>query len=211
MCVEGLFRGTDTVPMADDSREPPDEVLVVAAIVGDLQAFDQLVLRYRAAVARVATSIVGREHAEDVAQDAWLLAFKALPSIEEPRKFAAWLAAITRHRARRVGQGESRLQAQRVAFDEVLIEKLAALSPPLTDEIFDQELKAALDSLPADHALVLKLRFLDEMPLKRIAAFLGAPLGTVKWRLHQGKKLLREQLAEKARANLEGGITENGE
>ena len=211
MTVEGLFRGTDTAHMADDSREPPDEVLVVAAIVGDLQAFDQLVLRYRAAVARVATSIVGREHAEDVAQDAWLLAFKALPSIEEPRKFAAWLAAITRHRARRVGQSESRLQAQRVAFDEVLIEKLAALSPPLTDEIFDQELKAALDSLPADHALVLKLRFLDEMPLKRVAAFLGAPLSTVKWRLHQGKKLLREQLAEKARANLEGGITENGE
>ena len=93
----------------------------------------------------------------------------------------------------------------------MLIEKLAALSPPLTDEIFDQELKAALDSLPADHALVLKLRFLDEMPLKRIAAFLGAPLSTVKWRLHQGTKLLREQLAEKARANLEGGITENGE
>jgi len=40
----------------------------------------------------------------------------------------------------------------------------------------------------------LKLRFLDEMPLKRIAAFLGVPLSTVKWRLHQGKKFLRKQL-----------------
>src|SRR2546421_1910825 len=139
MSVEGLFRGTDAVPMADDSREPPDEVLVVAAIVGDLQAFDQLVLRYRAAVARVATSIVGREHGEDVAQDAWLLAFKALPSIEEPRKFAAWLAAITRHRAMRFGKSESRLRAQRVALDDVLIEKLEALSKPLTDRIEDQE------------------------------------------------------------------------
>ena len=194
MFVEGLLRGTDSAPMADDKAEPPDEVLVVAAIIGDLQAFDQLVLRYRAAVARVATSIVGREDAEDVAQDAWLLAFKALPAIEEPRRFAAWLAAITRHRAMRFGKSESRLRTRRVALDDVLIEKLVGLSTPLTDRIEDEQLREALDSLPADYAFVLKLRFLDEMPLKHIAAFLGTPLSTVKWRLHQGKKLLREKL-----------------
>jgi RNA polymerase sigma-70 factor (ECF subfamily) len=181
--------------MADDGREPPDEVLVVAAIVGDLQAFDRLVRRYRAAVMRVAAGIVGREHAEDVAQDAWLLAFKALPSIEEPQKFAAWLSAITRHRAMRFGHSERRLQSQRVALDEVLIEKLESLSPPPVDWLEDQELKETLDSLPTEYALVLKLRFLDEMPLKRIAAFLGVPLTTVKWRVHQGKKLLREKVA----------------
>jgi len=183
--------------MADASPEPPDEVLVVAAIVGDLEAFNQLVVRYRAAVIRVAAGIVGRDHAEDIAQDAWLLAFKALPSIEEPRKFAAWLSAITRNRARRVGQSERRRQVQRVAFDEVLIEKLAALWPPLSDAIQDEELKRALDNVSADYALVLKLRFLDEMPLNRIAAFLGTPLSTVKWRLHQGKKLLREQFTDR--------------
>src|SRR5947207_9132920 len=146
MSVEGLLRKAGSVPMADAGSEPPDEVLVVAAIVGDLQAFDQLVLRYRAAVVRVAMSIVGREHAEDVAQDALLLAFKALPSIEEPRKFAAWLAAITRHRAMRFGKSESRLKAQRVALDDVLIEKLEALSKPLEDTIEEQEVREALGS-----------------------------------------------------------------
>ena len=205
MSVEDVLKGTDTAAMADDSEEPPDEVLVVAAIVGDLEAFNQLVGRYRAAVIRVAAGIVGREHAEDIAQDAWLLAFKALPSIEEPRKFAAWLSAITRNRARRVGQSESRNQAQRVAFDEVLIEKLVALSAP-ADAIQDEELKAALENVSPDYSLVLKLRFLDEMPLKHIAAFLGAPLSTVKWRLHQGKKLLRGQLADRLR----GREIENG-
>jgi DNA-directed RNA polymerase specialized sigma24 family protein len=40
----------------------------------------------------------------------------------------------------------------------------------------------------------LKLRFLDEMPLDRIAAFMGVPLSTVKWRVHQGKKLLRAKV-----------------
>ncbi|HEV8141123.1 MAG TPA: sigma-70 family RNA polymerase sigma factor [Pyrinomonadaceae bacterium] len=184
--------------MADDRSEPPDEVLVVAAIIGDLQAFDQLVLRYRAAVARVVTGIVGREDAEDVAQDAWLLAFKALPSIEDPRKFAAWLAAIARHRAMRFGKQENKLKAQHVSLDEVLIEKLQGLSRPLIDKIEDQELREALDSLRPDYSLALKLRFLDEMPVKRIAAFLGAPLTTVKWRLRQGKKLLRQKLEDRA-------------
>ena len=204
MSVEGLLREADNAPMGDAGSEPPDEVLVVAAIVGDLKAFDQLVLRYRAAVMRVAMSIVGREDAEDVAQDAWLLAFKALPSIEEPRKFAAWLSAITRHRAMRLGKSESRLKAQRVALDDVLIEKLEALATPHTDRIEDLELRAALESLPADYALTLKLRFLDEMPLERIAAFTGAPLTTVKWRVHQGKKLLRQKIEGAAFAKKEG-------
>ena len=92
--------------MAKTDLEPPDEVLVVAAIVGDLEAFDELAARYRAAVVRAAQAIVGREDAEDVAQDALLLAFKALPSLEDPRKFAAWLQAITRHRALRLSKRE---------------------------------------------------------------------------------------------------------
>jgi RNA polymerase sigma-70 factor, ECF subfamily len=187
--------------MADARSEPPDEVLVVAAIVGDLEAFDQLVLRYRPAVVRVAQSIVGREDAEDVAQDALLLAFKALPSIEEPRKFAAWLSAIVRHRALRLGKRESAYQLRRVALDEVLIENLEALTQPFVDGLEDDELRQALETLPSECALVLKLRFLDEMPLKRIAAFLGAPLSTVKWRLHQGKKLLRKQVENDGKHN----------
>jgi RNA polymerase sigma-70 factor (ECF subfamily) len=180
--------------MANLSHEPPDEVLVVAAILGNLDAFDELALRYRAAAVRAAQSIVGREDAEDVAQDALLLAFKALPSIEEPAKFAAWLSAITRHRAFRFNKRERSHQTGRVEFDEFLIEHVQALSHPFVSAETDDELRLALGNLPADYALVLRLRFFDEMPLKRIAAFLGAPLSTVKWRIHRGKQLLREQL-----------------
>ena len=195
MSSEGFLHSAgSSKSMAEASAEPPDEVLVVAAIVGDLEAFDQLVLRYRAAVVRVARAIVGREHAEDVAQDVLLLAFKALPSIEEPRKFPAWLAAITRHRAARFGKRERERQSRRLALDEVLLENLESLSQPSADQSDDDELQRALENVPEDYGLVLRLRFLDEMPLKRIAAFLGAPLSTVKWRLHQGKKLLKKQV-----------------
>lgn len=181
--------------MAKVGAEPPDEVLVVAAILGDLDAFDELALRYRAAVVRTAQAIVGREDAEDVAQDALLLAFKALPSIEEPTKFAAWLSAITRHRAFRFSKRERSHQAGRIDLDAFLLEQVHALGHPLVAmPEGDDELKLALESVPADYALVLRLRFFDEMPLKRIAAFLGAPLSTVKWRIYRAKELLREQI-----------------
>ena len=178
--------------------ESPDAVLVMAAILGDLESFEELVLRYRAAVVRLASTIVGNNYAEDVAQDALLLAFKALPSIDEPGKFAAWLSAITRHRAYRFNKRESAQMSKRVGMDEVLLEKIDALARPLvSNELVAEkmELMQALDELHADYALPLRLRFLDDMPLKRIAAFMGIPVSTVKWRLHHGKKMLREALA----------------
>jgi RNA polymerase sigma-70 factor (ECF subfamily) len=172
--------------------ESPDELLVVAAILGNLEAFEELVMRYRPAVVRLARTIVGADYAEDVAQDSLLLAFKALPGIEEPRKFGAWLSAITRHRALRFSKSET-LQ-KRVPLDEALLEKIEALARPVADKERDEATIQALDSLPADYAMPLRLRFLDEMPLDRIAAFMGVPLSTVKWRIHHGKKLLRAKV-----------------
>jgi RNA polymerase sigma-70 factor, ECF subfamily len=183
--------------------ESPDELLVVAAILGNLDAFEELVLRYRPAVVRLARTIVGPDLAEDVAQESLLLAFKALPTIEEPGKFAAWLSAITRHRAFRFDKNEKAQMRKRVTLDEALLENIDALGRPLTEKSENEEMIKALDSLPQDYALPLRLRFLDEMPLKRIAAFMSVPLSTVKWRLHHGKKLLRERLNSKEMAEVE--------
>lgn len=174
--------------------ESPDEVLVIGAILGNLEAFEELVVRYRPAVVRLARTIVGADHAEDVAQDSLLLAFKALPGIDEPRKFPAWLSAITRHRALRFSKSETAHMSKRVALDEALLEKIEALAKPLAEKERDEEMIEALESLPSDYAMPLRLRFLDEMPLNRIAAFMGIPLSTVKWRIHHGKKLLKEKV-----------------
>src|SRR5215217_8973295 len=130
--------------------ESSDELLVMAAILGNLEAFEQLVVRYRPAVVRLARTIVGANDAEDVAQDSLLLAFKALPGIEEPRKFAAWLSAITRHRALRFSKSETAHKTRRMALDEALLEKIEALAKPLADKERDESMIIALDSLPAD-------------------------------------------------------------
>jgi len=180
-----------------ENSEIPDEVLVIAATLGDMRAFDELALRYRSAVYRVAQGIVGKEAAEDVAQDALLLAFKALPSLEEPSSFAPWLYAITRHRAFRYSKKERSRSDREVELDQLILQESEALKCPMdiaeADDRLD-EVRQALDQLPADYSLILKLRFYDEMSLKRIADFLSLPLSTVKWRLHKGKEMLREKV-----------------
>lgn len=188
--------------MGTAGTETPDEILVLGAIMGDLDAFGELAGRYRAAAVRSAQAIVGRDDAEDVAQDALVLAFKALPSIEDPAKFAAWLGAITRHRALRFGQRDRNIR--RVELDEVLLAGVGALTLPLINESeAAEELKLALEKVPSEFALVLRLRFLDEMPLRRIAAFVGVPVSTVKWRVHKGKELLREQVESLRQGDIE--------
>lgn len=174
----------------------PDAVLVLAAILGDLRSFDVLALRYRAAAYRVAQTIAGNELAEDIVQEAFLLAFKALPSIEEPDKFASWLYAITRHAAYRLGQRTRQERAQRVELDEALLENSAVLAQPFKplESIDAAWVRAAIETLDEEYRLILQLRFDDEMPLRRIADFLDLPLTTVKWRLHRAKKLLKQQL-----------------
>lgn len=178
--------------MAAAELETPDEVLVLAAILGDLDAFGVLAGRYRAAAIRTAQSIVGRDDAEDVAQDALLLAFKALPSIDDPTRFAAWLGAITRNRALRFGERDRKVK--RVEFDEMLLTEIAALSRPLVLDEAAEEVQRALENVPPEYALALRLKFLDEMSLQHIAAFLNVPVSTVKWRIHKGKELLRTQV-----------------
>jgi RNA polymerase sigma-70 factor (ECF subfamily) len=196
-------KGCDRVTQMAKTRPEnlPDETLVIAAILGDLRSFDALVLRYRPATYRVAQSIIGNsgagnELAEDAVQESLLLAFKALPSIEEPAKFASWLYAITRHVALRMSRSSRRERSRRVDLDQVLIEQSEAFARPLiTRDTFEEAwVRAAIDALDENHRLILKLRFYDEMPLKRIADFLDLPLTTVKWRLHRAKQLLREKL-----------------
>lgn len=176
-------------------NELPDEVLVMAALVGDITAFDHLVRRYRGAVVRLAEAIVGPDLAEDVAQEALLTAFKALPTLETPSKFAAWLHVITRHKALRMSQREQALRDKQAELDRLLLERSTALSRPfLSNRAEPTAVREAIQRLPPDYRLVVTLRYFDQMPVKRIAEFLMLPLTTVKWRLHKGRHLLRQIL-----------------
>jgi RNA polymerase sigma-70 factor (ECF subfamily) len=170
----------------------PDEVLVAAAIDGDDFAFEDLVSRHRRVAVRAAAAIVGSNHAEDVVQDALLLAHRELSSLQDRTKFLRWLLAITRWRALRVGRHESRHAVGRVSFDESDLETLSHLaSDPRQTDAGDELLLAALESIPPEYSEVIRYHFLHDLPHQKIAEFLDIPLSTVKWRCFRGKEILR--------------------
>jgi RNA polymerase sigma-70 factor (ECF subfamily) len=179
-----------------------EEELVEHALAGSLEAFDELVRRFRSAVTFVAEQILGSHAAaEDVVQDTFLLAFKALSQLKEPRQFAGWLCAIARHRARRVAAREGRMQTmEHTLLDQLLLARSEELSPPAMETcLHESELalvRALLAHLPSDYQTVLYLRYFEEWPVRRIAEFLSLSVTTVQWRLHHGRELLRRQLAQ---------------
>ena len=169
-----------------------DEALVAAALGGDPLAFDDLVSRHRHAAVRVAARIVGWNQAEDVVQDALVLAYRELASLRDRDKFSRWLMAITRWRALRVGRAESRHEVGRTSLDGSVLETLSRLAiDPRQSDVTDGLLLTALESIPAEYAEVLRYRFLHDLPHQKIAEFLDVPISTVKWRCFRGKEILR--------------------
>ena len=174
----------------------PDEALVAAAMDGDRHAFDDLVLRHRRAALRVAAGIVGSNQAEDVVQDALLIAYQSLASLKDRAKFSRWLMAITRWRALRVLRREGRLAATRATLDGSILEALSDLaSAPRCPDATDELLLKALESIPPVFAEVIRYHFLHGLPHQVIAEFLDVSLATVKWRCFRGKERLRCMLS----------------
>jgi len=169
-----------------------DQRLVVASLLGEPRAYDELVRRYRGAVLVVAREIVGTGgDAEDVAQDALLVAFKALPQLRERDRFGPWLHAITRRRARRLLQQGHR---RRTRMDELLLSEVRALSEGRDETrrwMDAQEVQQMLSCLSPEQRGVVELHYFEDLPIRRIGHFLGLAGTTVKWRLHTAYEALR--------------------
>jgi RNA polymerase sigma-70 factor, ECF subfamily len=174
-------------------EEQSDEiVLVMAAQAGDLAAFDVLAHRYRPAAVTVARQLLSCEAAEDAAQDALLAAFKALPKLAEPGRFAPWLGVIVRHRAKRLGREWSK---KPLPLDKVILSYAPSIVARLHEDERSQQVRCAVSELPSELREPVTLHYLQEWTANQIAAFLSLPLSTVKWRLHMARRLLRNRLA----------------
>jgi RNA polymerase sigma-70 factor (ECF subfamily) len=178
-------------------QEFTDAELVLAAVLGEIAAFDVLVLRYRPGIlATIGRQVSHRGIAEDICQETFLLAFKALPQLSDASRFGAWLYAIARRQAIRTARGEARTAHSEL--DEFILARSEVLSESGWESLERKEqqswIRDAVAALPEEFQTVIRLRYWGEMPLERIAAFLGLPLTTVKWRLHRARALMRERL-----------------
>lgn len=179
----------------DELIDADDAELIIAVLAGNNKGFDQLVNRYQRAMLTVAQQIVRNPtDAEDIVQDAFLLAFEALPQLDNLNRFGSWLYSITRNRALRFMKRSSRIQLHDDEDAELQIPDDPNSTDPakiVVKESTHEAIRETINSLPDDFQEVIKLYYWVDMPQKRIAEFLSLPLTTVKWRLHKAKDMLK--------------------
>jgi RNA polymerase sigma-70 factor (ECF subfamily) len=153
--------------------------------------------------------------AEDLVQETFLKAYRFWDKFEEGSNCRAWLFKIMTNIFINNYRAKSRtpqvVDLQDVD-DDFLFGQLSALGPSENPEqhffakVFDDDVKRAIEELPEDFRLVVVLSFLEGFSYQEIAEIAGLNIGTVKSRLHRGRKLLQKSLWEYAIKN--GFITE---
>jgi RNA polymerase sigma-70 factor (ECF subfamily) len=167
----------------------------VASEKPDLAAFEQLVRLNQRTVFQIALSVVGNSaDAEDVTQDAFLRAYVKFASLEEPERFRAWVCRIARRTALNHIRSDTRLRKrEEQRYDDATAG--ADVATVAEDREFQRRLRAAIDRLPERLREVVLLCALEELEPSAVAAILRIPAGTVRSRLHAGRKQLLRMMS----------------
>jgi RNA polymerase sigma-70 factor (ECF subfamily) len=177
------------------AQQPPDRILVDAVLSGDDEAFRVLVDRESANVIGMCRRVLGDPHeAEDVAQDAFLQAYRALPTFRGDGPFGAWVWRIASRLAfARLKRRPPELQADPSRAEGWLEPTVEDLDPAGMVLVGEQraDVKEAVSKLPPAQRQVVTLRFYSDLSLEEISNQTGAPVGTVKSRLHRALASLR--------------------
>lgn len=173
------------------------EKIIARARRGDADAFEQLVVAYRDQVFRLALRMCGSEaDADEVAQEAFLSAWKALPNFRGESQFSTWLYQLTTHAAIDLMRREKR----QIAAADITEVNAAdpAPSPQQQAEQSEQReiVRDAILQLAPEQREVVVLRFMEELSYEEIGAVLKLPPGTVKSRLNRAKAQLKEILSK---------------
>ena len=136
-----------------------------------------------------------RQVAEELAHDAFLLAFAKMDQLRNPQRFEAWLTSITTNVARRYMQRHhdpTMLSLSTLSEDDFPMEPIPTDDKPLPTMA---ELLAAVDALPNGYGQVFKLAVIQEMSHKEIADILGIAAHSSSSQLSRAKKMLQKSLA----------------
>jgi RNA polymerase sigma-70 factor (ECF subfamily) len=178
-----------------------DEELVARSIGGDLDSFNQLVLRWERPIYALAYRVIGREEdARDVCQETFLRAFRALGGFKGQAKFSSWLYRITLNLCRDWIRRERRqpLAQTPEGVDLVELAGEAEDTESIEELVARKEIGAAVAKamalLPEEQRTAIVLKEYHGLTFQEIADMLDCPLSTVKTRLYQGLTVLRRQL-----------------
>jgi RNA polymerase sigma-70 factor (ECF subfamily) len=175
-----------------------EAALLAGAQGGNVLAFDEIVRRYQRRVYATALRIVRRHDlADDVTQEAFLRAHRALASFDRERPFGPWICRIAANLAiNHVRSPQSREEALDEAF---LAEAPAAAADGPLSAVLEKEARAVLENavaqLPAEQRAVFVLRTFEDLSYNEIAEALDLSVGTVMSRLSRAREKLRMTLA----------------
>jgi RNA polymerase sigma-70 factor (ECF subfamily) len=185
-----------------------DQDLVRRAQAGDSDAFGELVDRNRRAVFRAALAVLGSSaEADDVAQDAFVMAYRKLATFRGEAAFRTWLLAIAWRKAldRRKSLGrwlrltvtapETETDADGANWIEHMPADTHSQEDNLAAAQLQQRLRTLIRSLPRKLRDALLIAGSGEYTYEQISYILGVPVGTVKWRVSEARRVLKEKMA----------------
>lgn len=190
-----------------------DELRAIAqAKKGDADAFAFLVETYETSVYRLALRMCGNAHdAEEVAQEAFVAAWKGLPAFRGESKFSSWLYQLTTNAAIDFLRREKRHRAAVPMEDEPEPATPDTPQQAVEESEVRQALQQALDTLTPEHREIFLLRQMRQLSYEEIGRLLGLESGTVKSRLSRAKKQLREILTQKGNLFAPSSVIKSGE
>ena len=189
-----------------------DAELLDRARTGDSDAFGQLVDRHRGAVYRAALAVL-RSHAdaEDAAQDAFVAAYRHLDRFRGDSAFRTWLLTIAWREA--INRRRRLLARWRRVVERPELNDADDLmtSTPSTDRTPEQlahdrelrrQIRRAIEALTPTLRDTLLLAQSGDYSYEEIGAIVGAPVGTIKWRVSEARRVVRQQLRQRGYADV---------
>ena len=186
-----------------EARNSKDEIsnaeLVRKSQFGDKAAFEQLVIRHQELVFSLAYKLTGnREMANDVAQEAFIRAWKAIEKFRGDSTFSTWIYRITVNTAwtlRKKAKKHNTLNIddtyEPIVIDEKKDPELVAINSDLSSVLIN-----ALDKIPIEQRIIVELKNIEGRSHKEIADYLNISVTAAKVRLHRAHQKLRQILEE---------------
>ena len=180
------------LPLRETSQADPDLAAIVRVLAGNVNAFESIVLRWQAPIINMAWRYTrDRSLAEELAQEAFIRAWRALPQFRGESSFSTWLFSLAANHFR---NHLKRYPVQTLPLEEAPEPAAAATAFfALEDSQRTEQIRRAVLALPHLYREPVLLFYFHEMDLALTARTLKIPEGTLKARLARGRDLLRKR------------------
>jgi len=199
-----------TEPMTDipdiDAMEILDSVLVASAQDGEMAAFDELLRRYHGKIYGLVYNMTSNaEDTEDMLQEIFLAAHRALPKFHGKSSFYTWIYRIAVNRTLNFLKKRARRRTLSLNDEDLAVERdpgyieLSARNGPVRDASITElqkRLNEALQKLSNNHRSAVVLHDIEGRPHEEIAEILSCSVGTVRSRLHYARRQLQVELKD---------------